>query len=229
MNQRVLSGLLLLGSTLATVGAAVTAADGDGSADAAQTSASAVIDSAAVDLLAEGDDASRARVQVPVRDGRLTDDLVEEQRPTPTMIRIGDIGLEAPILSVGVDDRKQLDVPAADTVGWYEHSSLPGQSGATVLAAHVDYGGQPGAFFNLADLLPGDSLEVVMSDGTVMRYRITGNTVYDKTELPAEEVFRKSGETVLQLITCGGQFDPEERSYLANVVVTAVPEGAQSF
>ena len=68
-----------------------------------------------------------------------------------------------------------------------------------------------------------------MSDGTVMQYRIVGNTQYDKTELPAEEVFRKSGETVLQLITCGGEFDPDERSYLANVVVTAVPVGSQSF
>jgi hypothetical protein len=98
-----------------------------------------------------------------------------------------------------------------------------------VLAAHVDYGGKPGAFFNLGDLRPNDALEVEMADGSVMRYRVVGNTQYDKKELPAEEVFRKTGETVLQLITCGGEFDPAARSYLANVVVTAVPEDSQSF
>ena len=123
MNRRVLSGLLVLGSTLATVGAAVTA--DRGSNDLVM----GTINSAAVDPVEMSDDADRARVQVPVRDGRLTDDVVDEQQPQPVMVRIGDIGLEAPILSVGVDERKQLDVPAADTVGWYEHSSLPGQAG----------------------------------------------------------------------------------------------------
>ncbi len=226
MNRRVLSGVLVLGSTLATVGAAVTADTGGTDADAL---ARTTIGSAAVDLPGDTGDSSRARVRVPVRDGRLTDDLVDEQQPQPVMIRIGDIGLEAPIVSVGVDEEKQLDVPAAATVGWYEHSSLPGESGATVLAAHVDYGGKRGAFYNLADLRPNDALEVELADGSVMRYRVVGNTQYDKTELPAEEVFRKTGETVLQLITCGGEFDPGARSYLANVVVTAVPEDSQSF
>jgi len=226
VNRRVLSGVLVLGSTLATVGAAVTA---DNGGNQAGSSAMGVIGSAAVDLSGEVVDPSRARVQVPVRDGRLTDDVVDEQGPHPVMIRIGDIALEAPILSVGVDEDKQLDVPAADTVGWYEHSSLPGESGATVLAAHVDYGGKPGAFYNLADLRPNAALEVEMADGSVVRYRVIGNTQYDKTELPAEEVFRKTGDTVLQLITCGGEFDPGARTYLANVVVTAVPEESQSF
>lgn len=226
MNRRVLSGVLVLGSTLAIVGAAVTAEGGVRGPDDVSTE---TIDSAAVDLVDDAANSDEARVQVPVRDGRLTDDLVDETRPQPVLVRIGDIGLEAPILSVGVDERKQLDVPSADTVGWYEHSSRPGESGATVLAAHVDYGGKPGAFYSLADLRPNDSLEVELSDGTVMRYRIVGNTQYDKTELPAEEVFRKNGKTVLQLITCGGEFDPDARSYLANVVVTAVPEGSESF
>lgn len=225
MNRRVLSGVLVLGSTLATVGAAVTADSGT----RGDSSTLGVIGSSAVDLSDEANDPSRARVRVPVRDGRLTDDPADEQRHQPVMIRIGDIGLEAPILSVGVDDDKQLDVPAADTVGWYEHSALPGEPGATVLAAHVDYGGKPGAFYNLSDLRPNDALEVEMADGSTVRYRVVGNTQYDKTALPAEEVFRKTGETVLQLITCGGEFDPAARSYLANVVVTAVPEGSQSF
>ena len=99
----------------------------------------------------------------------------------------------------------------------------PAEDGASVLAAHVDYGGAPGAFFNLEKVLPGDLLEVEMENGQVILYEVTGNNVYDKTELPASELFRKDGDSVLQLITCGGTFDPEARSYEANVVVTAEP------
>ena len=102
-------------------------------------------------------------------------------------------------------------------------------AGATVLAAHVDYQGVPGAFFNLADLEPGDEIEVEMSDGSIHLYSVTDRDEYQKTELPADDLFRKTGSTVLKLITCGGQFDPEARSYLSNVVVTAVPEGPRTF
>ena len=171
---------------------------------------------------------SDAISRVPLRDGELVGD-APEYRPDPVAVRIGDIALEAPVLAVGVDDQNQLAVPAADTVGWYRYSAMPGDPGATVLAAHVDYGGRPGAFFNLAELRSGDRIEVELSDGSVLPYRVTGNTQYDKTELPAEELFRKDGSPVLQLVTCGGSFDPAERSYLANVVVTAVPDDRPSI
>ena len=159
---------------------------------------------------------------VPIRSGRLADEApVEAARPVA--IRVAGIELEAPVISVGVDSNNQFAVPAADTVGWYRFSSSPGEEGASVLAAHVDYGGAPGAFFNLEKVVPGDLLEVEMEDGQVILYEVTGNNIYDKTELPASELFRKEGESVLQLITCGGTFDPDQRSYEANVVVTAAP------
>jgi sortase (surface protein transpeptidase) len=138
-------------------------------------------------------------------------------------VRIADIGLDAEVLSVGVDEAHQFDVPAAESVGWYKYGSAPGGAGSTVLAAHVDFGGQPGAFFNLADVEPGDTLEVELANGASLQYLVIDNVLYDKTELPADELFRRSGAPVLQLITCGGTFDPDRRSYRGNVVVTAVP------
>lgn len=170
-----------------------------------------------------------ATPQVPMRSGNLEDQPAREAGPTPVTVRIGDIALEAPVIPVGVDAQNQFAVPAAEQVGWYEFGPRPGADGSAVLAAHVDYGGKPGAFFNLADLRIGDPIEVEMSDGSVLRYRVTGNTEYDKTELPFEDVFRKEGSEVLQLITCGGTFDPNARSYEANVVVTALPERMVEF
>ena len=223
MNRRVLSGVLVLGGTLATVGAAVNADAGSDTTQYFGEISSSVVGSTV-------SSSGGAEVQVPVRNGLLANDVIDESRaPTPVAVRIGDIGLEASVLSVGVDETNQLAVPAADTVGWYEYSARPGQAGATVLAAHVDYGGVPGAFFNLAALEPGDSIEVEMSDGSIHLYKVTDRNEYQKTELPADDLFRKTGSTVLKLITCGGQFDPAARSYLSNVVVTAVPEGPQTF
>ncbi len=219
MNQRLLSGALLLAISLALVGAAVTSHDIPAEAEPVE------IGSAVVSVQSVG----AAETQVPLRSAFLDAQVGGEAdaAPTPVSVRIGEIALEAPVIPVGVDEQQEFDVPAADTVGWYQHSPLPGHEvGSTVLAAHVDYGGSQGAFFDLEDVTIGSILEVEMTDGSVLRYEVTESVLYDKTELPADELFRKTGDPVLQLITCGGIFDGEQRSYRGNLVVTAVPLSA---
>ncbi len=214
MNQRLLLGAFAMAISLALVGAAVTANDIPTTAGPRQ------LESEAIALQRPG----AARAQVPLRSAFLDGQASGLDESTmPVAVRIADLGLEAPILSVGVDDKNQFAVPAADSVGWYEHSAMPGSAGSTVLAAHVDYGGRAGAFFNLSDLEEGETLEVELADGSILRYRVTTNILYDKTDLPADELFRKDGASVLTLITCGGTFDQEHRSYRGNVVVTAEP------
>lgn len=223
MIPKVAHGAILLSISLATVGAVASSTDWTPDDEpAAEESAATSGD----DLLAATEPiATGPAFDVPLRSGRLADDVVEETLQ-PVAIRVAGIALEASVIPVGVDGNNQFAVPAADTVGWYQYSSSPGDAGASVLAAHVDYGGEAGAFFNLSEVLPGDTLELEMEDGRVLQYEVVGNTEYDKTELPAGELFRKDGESVLQLITCGGTFNPDERSYEANVVVTAVPIAA---
>ena len=46
----------------------------------------------------------------------------------------------------------------------------------------------------------------------------------DKPELPRAEVFARTGDPTLTLVTCGGQFDSSTHHYRSNVVVTAVPD-----
>lgn len=217
MKWRMAQGAILLSISMAAVGAV------------AATRQPAEADLIVVtELPSIGNDAisEAAQPEVPMRSGRIDDQIARTEANQPVSVRVAGIGLEASVISVGVDDNNQFAVPSASTVGWYEFSSEPGQPGASVLAAHVDYGGEPGAFFNLSEVLPGDTLEVELADGDVVTYRVIGNTEYDKAELPAGDLFRKDGESVLQLITCGGQFDPEERSYEANIVVSAVPIAA---
>ncbi|MEM9561856.1 MAG: class F sortase [Actinomycetota bacterium] len=221
MNQRLVGGLFALAISLALVGAAVTAQDSSSEPITSDGLASFALDA---DPMAE--EVELATAQVPLRSADLetqarlwrADDVA-----SPVAVRVAALGLEAQVRSVGVDANNDFDVPEAETVGWYKHGPAPGQAGSTVLAAHVDYGGAQGAFFNLAELAADDTFEVELSDGSILAYRVIDTVLYDKSALPADELFRKEGDEVLRLITCGGSFDAAERSYRGNVVVTAVP------
>ena len=45
----------------------------------------------------------------------------------------------------------------------------------------------------------------------------------DKPAISINGTFARDGESVLRLVTCGGEFDRSAHSYYSNVVVTAVP------
>lgn len=53
---------------------------------------------------------------------------------------------------------------------------------------------------------------------------MTARQQLTKSELP-EELFSRSGRHRIALVTCGGEFDPDVRSYRDNVVVLATRLG----
>ncbi len=141
---------------------------------------------------------------------------------SPIRLRVERLGLDLDIDSVGVDAEGDFDVPRSG-VGWYRYGVSPGEEGSAVLAAHVDFNGSPGAFFELDALLGGDRIEIDLSDGTTSVFEVVEQILYDKTALPADELFAEEGDATLRLITCGGTFDHAARSYQGNRVVTALP------
>ncbi|MEZ5225291.1 MAG: class F sortase [Acidimicrobiales bacterium] len=114
-------------------------------------------------------------------------------------------------------------MPDPRQVGWYEHGPIPGEEGAAVLAAHVDLGHVAGIFYHLDDVLLGDRVYIDYDDGSTQVFEVVDDVLYAKTALPADELFRRTGDPVLHLVTCGGVFDPETHHYLGNRVVTARP------
>ena len=171
---------------------------------------------------------SQSSQAIPVRPGT---PVAELETSSPTSIQIDSINVKASVTAVGVDEDFQFQVPRAEQVGWYKYSSVPGLEGSSVLAAHVDFNGEQGVFFNLSELKKGDTFSIEMDDGTSMNYRVVDNVRYDKNSLPVDELFAKDGASTLRLVTCGGKFDPQTRSYTDNLVVTAVPisEGNIAF
>jgi sortase (surface protein transpeptidase) len=152
------------------------------------------------------------------------DDLAPATGPTPTGLVIDDLGIDAAILPVGVETDGAMEVPPADQVGWYRFGPAPGDDGSTVLAAHVDYDGERGVFFELRSIQPGATVEVLSSDGSRRRFTVDAVTQVAKVDLGTTAVFDRTGPPRLALITCGGTFDEDARSYRDNIVVTAVPE-----
>ena len=110
-------------------------------------------------------------------------------------------------------------------VGWWSAGARPAAAnGSTVIDGHIDSAvlGE-GALFRLAELEPGDPVEVRSTTGTVVHYQVQARRVYEKSQgLPAE-VFDQEVTPRLVLISCGGPFDSEARTYPDNIVVYAVP------
>ena len=141
----------------------------------------------------------------------------------PTRIRIPSIGVDAPVIAVGIQPGiNALEVPDVDRVGWYRLGPSPGQTGSAVLAGHVDGEGRPGVFWRLGQLAPGDRITVDYEGTGPRDFVVTGRQQVPKDELPAE-LFSRAGPPRLALITCGGAFDRTSRHYDDNVVVVAVP------
>ena len=140
----------------------------------------------------------------------------------PTAISIRDIGVgSAPIDSVGITPNGELDVPDASAVGWYQFGAgIDGGGGSTVLAAHIAFNGRDGVFRDLADVEPGAEV-VIERDGEPITYRVTEVVQYSKEGLPIADLFREDGPERLVLITCGGSFNTQIRSYDDNVVAIA--------
>jgi len=142
----------------------------------------------------------------------------------PVAISIPSLGItNATISAVGVEDNGEMEVPGPLDVGWYEYGVSPGQPGAAVLAAHVAYDGVDGVFVNLTDLQPGAEIIVEFESGDSQSFRVDRLDQYEKSELPDDELFSRTGESKLVLITCGGDFQSAVRSYSDNVVATASP------
>jgi sortase (surface protein transpeptidase) len=164
-----------------------------------------------------------AAPEIGVSSARITDvDL--SPPPAPVDIALPSIGVDAPIVPVGVDPDGLMGVPEdVDEVGWYRWGSAPGSGeGTIVLAGHVDSRSQGrGAFFDLRVMQVGDEVTVLDEEGTETTWRVTGRRTYDKASLPVDELYRRDGQPRLLLITCGGDFDADARSYRSNVVVEA--------
>ncbi len=96
-----------------------------------------------------------------------------------------------------------------------------------MLLGHVDTTAGPAVFYRLDTLRPGDAVTVERADHTSVTFRVAGRLQVAKSAFPADLLYAPTLSPVLRLVTCGGKFNKKTHHYFDNIVVTALPEGAQ--
>ena len=142
--------------------------------------------------------------------------------PAPMRLRIARISVDTGLVRLGLNPDQTIQVPTRfDEAGWYQLGTAPGELGAAVIAGHVDSYTGPAVFYRLAELRPGDPVEVLRTDGSTVQFRVDRTAEVRKASFPTEQVYGPVSRPELRLITCGGGFDYVTRHYLDNVIVYA--------
>ena len=148
----------------------------------------------------------------------------------PVRLRIPVIGVDSALMDLGLQGDGSLEVPPEGfPAGWYTGAPTPGALGPAIIAGHVDWAGSPGVFFSLRDLAPGDAITVEREDGSAARFLVESVQQFPKDAFPTEAVYADIDHAGLRLITCGGSFDRNARSYRDNIVVFADLADADRF
>lgn len=147
-----------------------------------------------------------------------------EQIGNPEQLRIPKLGIDEPIVSLGLTPEGAPEVPPTDKpqeVGWFEPGPEPGEVGSSVIVGHINGRvngvSTPGVFSRLSQLNIGD--EVWVDDRLFV---VTGAEQVKKNEFPTDRVYGvDTTEPELRLITCGGDFDRRSGHYEDNYIVSA--------
>ncbi|WP_435177508.1 class F sortase [Actinacidiphila sp. bgisy145] len=145
------------------------------------------------------------------------------RRSVPVRLQVPAIGVDTPLMQLGLAADGTVQVPPIaphDRAGWYRNSPTPGQTGPSVILAHVTLGAYgDGVFRHLAQLRPGDGVVARRADGTAPRFTVTSVRTVAKSKFPTDAVYGDVDRPELRLITCGGP--RSGTGYLDNVIVFA--------
>ncbi len=143
----------------------------------------------------------------------------------PQSISIPVIDVASPVNPIGLNDDGSLAVPTGenyDEAAWFTGSPAPGEVGPAVIEGHVTRAGStPSVFFDLGAVTDGDRVEVMRGDGAVVTFEVYQVARYPKAAFPTDAVYGNTEGPELRLITCGGEYDPEGRRHVDNIVVYA--------
>lgn len=136
------------------------------------------------------------------------------------------IGVNASIEPVGVSSDGNLEVPTEkpwDGVGWYQYGPYPGDQGSAVIDGHLDRpGGSPAVFWKLRDLHIGDIVIVVKAGEKPLHFRVSNMKYYAPDNGPLKTIFENTTGIFLNLITCAGQWIPNQHQTTLRLVVYTV-------
>jgi len=144
----------------------------------------------------------------------------------PRELIIDKIGVNANIVPVGILKDGSLGAPGtAWDVGWYSKSSLPGTgSGALLIDGHVnDTLNHPGIFYSISTLQAGDEIKLERGDRQVFTYAVikVERKPVEQVDMSSMLHSYESNKEGLNLITCGGTYNYQNKTYNDRILVYA--------
>lgn len=122
----------------------------------------------------------------------------------PARIMIPAIGMDAPLMGIGLDEGRRPIVPRHD-VAWYSDSAVPGDGSNIILWGHVlrflatpDI---PAPFARVRELRPGAEIILVSADNKRRRYRVTQQVQVKPNAL---DYLRPTTDERITLVSCIG-------------------------
>lgn len=140
----------------------------------------------------------------------------------PSRLLIPSLGVDAPIVEVGLTPSGDMDVPSGPIdVGWYKFGPYPGQVGSAVLSGHEGWAnGVVGVFDNIDKLRTGDKIVIRTVVGTSISFTVKGSKTYEPSAIVPDIFYSNSGSH-LNIITCYGSWDSSQKTYNQRLVVFA--------
>ncbi|MCL2085766.1 class F sortase [Candidatus Saccharibacteria bacterium] len=141
-------------------------------------------------------------------------------------IKIPSIGVDARILSAGLDNQGNIAAPATNyDTAWFSNSSQPGENGAAFISGHVGVG-EPGVFESLSQLKHGDTIVIEWVGGVSLTYvvrEIKTAPLYELDMREALSVYPGYAKG-LNIMTCAGTYDRQAGTYDHRTTIFAVME-----
>lgn len=142
----------------------------------------------------------------------------------PRYLIIPRLGVDARVLSVGVNAQGALETPnnVYDTA-WYNRSTLPGQPGAMLIDGHVSSWTANGVFYALKTLHPGDTIRIQRGDDVTFSYEVVTTRVYDVNNVDMSAALKpiNPNRPGLNLISCSGSVVQGTNEFNERIVVFA--------
>ena len=153
-------------------------------------------------------------------------DAVANYRAAPTAPRaifIDKINVKARTLPMATNPDGTMQAPInIFDAGWYtgDGAVQPGQKGVVIAIGHASGPTRKGIFLDINTLTNGDIVKIERGDGTIFRYEVTGKTSLPLDGIDMSRLFTlQDGDEGLNLVTCGGQWDRQRKTFLERVIV----------
>jgi LPXTG-site transpeptidase (sortase) family protein len=149
-----------------------------------------------------------------------------QAQPRPVRVVVAGRHIDGPLLpeGLGVTKKGGFDNPPVEKPqlgSWYNLGPRPGAPGPAVILGHINGNGKLGLFRYLDTVKSGDRVTVYREDGSKLTFKVYKTQQVVKTEFPTSAVFGETGASELRLISCGGDYDKDNRRYLSNVIAYA--------